>query len=255
MEMKIINFKKYFPNKKIIAFLIIPSFSIIILLFLIGFLKNKKNNIFFKERKEVQKIMENELDSDGDGLKDWEEKLVGSNIFKKDSDGDGLSDNFEIKNGLDPLDPLNKKMSKIKALEKINNKKKVEYLDNKKTLTEKVAIQFLKEGLKLHKSKMISNKSAQLKMVDKIISQNQISLNFHRYKITDLKINDFITRQDFKENLLNVFRKDEKRTMIDDGYLLNKYFITKNLKYLKQIKSNIKIYKNQLHNLKKTYST
>jgi len=36
---------------------------------------------------------ENEKDSDGDGLKDWEEVLLNTNPYNKDSDGDGIEDN------------------------------------------------------------------------------------------------------------------------------------------------------------------
>ncbi len=36
------------------------------------------------------------LDSDGDGLKDWEELLAGTNPKSKDSDGDGIPDGEEV---------------------------------------------------------------------------------------------------------------------------------------------------------------
>lgn len=41
-------------------------------------------------------------DSDGDGLKDWEESLIGTNPQNKDSDSDGTSDGDEIDQGRDP---------------------------------------------------------------------------------------------------------------------------------------------------------
>lgn len=42
-------------------------------------------------------------DSDGDGLKDWEEELWNTNPINSDSDGDGTSDAEEIKKGRNPL--------------------------------------------------------------------------------------------------------------------------------------------------------
>ena len=42
-------------------------------------------------------------DSDGDGLKDWEEALYGTNPQKADTDGDGTPDGEEIRLGRDPL--------------------------------------------------------------------------------------------------------------------------------------------------------
>lgn len=42
------------------------------------------------------------LDSDGDGLLDGEEFLLGTNPREVDTDGDGLGDKWEVDNGLDP---------------------------------------------------------------------------------------------------------------------------------------------------------
>lgn len=43
-----------------------------------------------------------EPDSDGDGLLDNEERLLGTNPYLKDTDGDGLWDSTEIRLGLNP---------------------------------------------------------------------------------------------------------------------------------------------------------
>lgn len=45
------------------------------------------------------------LDSDGDGLKDWEEELWKTESLNPDTDGDGTSDAEEIKAGRNPLRP------------------------------------------------------------------------------------------------------------------------------------------------------
>jgi hypothetical protein len=45
------------------------------------------------------------LDSDGDGLTDSEEVLLGTNPGLVDTDGDGWSDGAEVEAGTDPLDP------------------------------------------------------------------------------------------------------------------------------------------------------
>ena len=42
-------------------------------------------------------------DSDGDGLKDWEENIYGTDPHNADSDGDGTKDGDEIAQGRDPL--------------------------------------------------------------------------------------------------------------------------------------------------------
>jgi len=47
----------------------------------------------------------NPLDSDGDGLSDDEERLLGTDPFNPDTDGDGYPDGLEVALGSDPLDP------------------------------------------------------------------------------------------------------------------------------------------------------
>jgi len=43
------------------------------------------------------------IDSDGDGLNDSDEQLLGTDVNNPDSDGDGLLDGFEVDNGFNPL--------------------------------------------------------------------------------------------------------------------------------------------------------
>ncbi len=46
---------------------------------------------------------EGTVDTDGDGLTDAEERLLGTNPALVDTDGDGFSDGEEVRNGFDPL--------------------------------------------------------------------------------------------------------------------------------------------------------
>ncbi|MDG6223956.1 MAG: hypothetical protein QCI82_00405 [Candidatus Thermoplasmatota archaeon] len=43
-------------------------------------------------------------DTDGDGILDWYEALIGTDPFNPDTDGDGLLDPIELQRGLDPND-------------------------------------------------------------------------------------------------------------------------------------------------------
>lgn len=51
----------------------------------------------------LTQIREAQLDSDSDGLKDWEEKLWGTDPNSSDTDGDGALDGEELKQSRDPL--------------------------------------------------------------------------------------------------------------------------------------------------------
>jgi len=52
-----------------------------------------------------QVIVQYENDSDGDGLTDAEEEVIGTDPENPDTDGDGVSDGQEVIDGTDPLDP------------------------------------------------------------------------------------------------------------------------------------------------------
>lgn len=56
-----------------------------------------------------------DADTDGDGLKDWEEALYGTDIANADTDGDGMNDNDEIKANRSPLVPGAGEGAKIEA--------------------------------------------------------------------------------------------------------------------------------------------
>ncbi|MFW0871404.1 MAG: hypothetical protein ACKKL4_03050 [Patescibacteria group bacterium] len=45
---------------------------------------------------------DNQIDTDGDGLADWEEELYGTSKYRADTDGDGISDAEEVRRGSDP---------------------------------------------------------------------------------------------------------------------------------------------------------
>lgn len=55
------------------------------------------------EKKGSEKIVDENLDTDSDGLPDKIEKVIGTDFEKKDTDGDGYIDFEEVKNGYSPL--------------------------------------------------------------------------------------------------------------------------------------------------------
>jgi hypothetical protein len=53
----------------------------------------------------IERILLNGIDSDGDGLPDEIELLIGTNPFDPDTDHDGYPDGLEVELGSNPLDP------------------------------------------------------------------------------------------------------------------------------------------------------
>ncbi len=75
----------------------------------------------------------NQPDTDGDGLRDWEEKLWGTNKSNPDTDSDGMSDGEEVTSETDPRvpgpQPLTLDVDKSRALiHKLNYGHKVPIL-------------------------------------------------------------------------------------------------------------------------------
>ena len=133
-------------------------------------------------------------DSDGDGLKDWEESLWGTDPTNPDTDGDGTNDNEEIKAGRNPLkagpddlltDPSSGEEKQIKAGG-----------TGKLSLTDKVARNMFasyiiqkKDGVPLPeiKNNVISSIENQLQNAQKsedVFSRNDISISSNESKET-----------------------------------------------------------------------
>ena len=66
-----------------------------------GKLPIEENTEVLEDKKEAK--IDKELDTDQDGLPDYMEKILGTDVNSADTDGDTYSDFDEIKNGYDPL--------------------------------------------------------------------------------------------------------------------------------------------------------
>lgn len=101
------DIKKYLPSKKftIILSSIIFAIAIISITKIFIDINNKNKEKIAVAQKEEIKLREKflELDSDNDGLKDWEEALWKTNINNPDTDEDGTNDGDEVKAYRDPL--------------------------------------------------------------------------------------------------------------------------------------------------------
>ena len=94
---------KYLPSKKFTNALLI-AIGLILLTILLNYLRSGKTN-YDNNNLAVSNSTSSasEIDSDHDGLPDWEEALYGTDPHNPDTDGDGTPDGEEIKEGRDPL--------------------------------------------------------------------------------------------------------------------------------------------------------
>ncbi len=83
--------------------LVLAVLFFIVSLIYAGFVSIKNTDTYTLEDNQKQTPQEQGLiDSDGDGLFDWQEELYGTSKKLRDSDGDGKSDGEEIAAGEDP---------------------------------------------------------------------------------------------------------------------------------------------------------
>ncbi len=232
------------------AYFIIPIFTISALFI--------ANAIFKSQLEGKKKLAENlekkhkDIDTDGDGLYDWEEELAGTDKKNPDTDGDGFSDGLEVSTGSDPLDPLNKEKDVSKILDEVKAQEYNYRLDPSLNNTDRLAYEFLEEGFKLKKDKMDFNKDAQNDVVNRLIRKNKIQINLQKYKISDLKLSENKTKEEFKKDLMKILTDLKKEELLEESLLLNTYLYNGHQrKYLDLIEDNTRIYKNYIERLLK----
>lgn len=95
--------KKYLPSKKFLIALSI-AIGIVIITIVINYLKpnsSKYSNSLATSSSTIPVWAK--IDSDNDGLPDWQEALYGTDPKKSDTDGDGTTDGAEVAQNRDPL--------------------------------------------------------------------------------------------------------------------------------------------------------
>jgi len=94
--------KKYLPSKKFVQALSV-AVVIIVIAILLSYWRPSFNS--YKNTNAITSATStiNNIDSDNDGLPDWEESLYGTDPHNQDTNGDGTLDGEEVKENRDPL--------------------------------------------------------------------------------------------------------------------------------------------------------
>lgn len=200
---------KYLPSKRftlilisiVIALGIIYSFSLLN--------KNQKTDpqllLNAEAKAKVQEFMA--LDSDSDGLKDWEEALWKTDPQKSDTDNDGTNDANEIKLNRDPLkqniNPSNQEPSDKIDPTIIANEKKIEEEYKNLTVTERISRELFAQYIA---TKKIGQDLTETDMIN-ILNNTLIDLpevSFQNHNENELTIIDSSDNETLKKYANNV---------------------------------------------------
>ncbi len=178
---------KYILSKKSIFIILLFTTVIVGGFVIINSSKGPLNNSIVFEKKSNENLSKTliktfEIDTDNDGLKDWEESLWKTDIKNPDTDGDGTKDGDEIKEGRDPLKqgPNDKTEQQNKFPIKITYEKP-------STATGVMAEDFFSKYLELKASGNLNEKT-KVELINSVVGNINIENNIKTYTADDLKI-------------------------------------------------------------------
>lgn len=179
------SIQKYLPSKQFSLFL---GSAIIVGAFIFGVVKiiDSRSSV----RQEIQNIATREiieeLDTDNDGVKDWEEALWGLDLDNADTDGDGVLDGQEVE----------ERRAELRSRDEF-----VDVLEEPTTETEKIARQLLTVALNINQAsggKMTEEEIAAIAQGFMGSIEPQL---VEMYSIGDLKINSSTTAQSYYDEM------------------------------------------------------
>jgi len=204
---------KYLPSKKF-ALIFLSIIIALGIIFGFSFLMKPKTVTVIQEKAETNTKIEEFmiLDSDNDGLKDWEEALWKTDPKIADTDGDGTSDGEEAKLNRNPLVANTAKAGATPSdqadIELIEANKKKDEEFAKLSETDKIAHTLFSQYLasKSASGAPVSDINKQI-ILDTAIANTENS-NVKKYFTSDLKIGTSLsstTIKDYGNNLAQAF--------------------------------------------------
>jgi hypothetical protein len=199
---------KYLPSKKFI-YIILSIILVGLIILGVKALSNRRLNttssdkIAAGQRQNTTFQEFKALDSDNDGLKDWEEALWKTDPNKIDTDGDGTNDAEEIKTNRDPVKPNTAKIGSTPSdqmdSELIAANKKADEEFNKLSDTEKLSRTFFSQYLASKSASGVSlTESDKQIILDTAVSMTEGS-NTPKYSASDIKITNNLSSTTIKE--------------------------------------------------------
>ncbi len=243
---------RFLPSKKLSIFLVV---TLVILGCFFVFYKYEDRKISYFLNLEKQKGVKNATnkiiqqtiknDTDGDGLKDWEETLWKTDPINPDTDGDGTNDNNEILINRNPLiaGPNDSFDDKITSF----NKETTNSLNNKPlTQTDLLSRELFAGYITLKQENQLGTDQEE-QLINNLITKNILTDidSVKNYTLNDLSIIHDNGKETIQQYATQIDLILNPNTEIENDIVIVKEILeTKNKQKLQKIDLNIKIYEN-----------
>lgn len=223
----------------IICFGIIVSFAII-----------SKKTPLYKTSTQAQKNIiaitdtSSDLDTDGDGLKDWEESLIGTDPKNPDTDADGTTDGKEITQGRDPkkAGPNDKANTEVSPL--ATNTPSSE--DD--TLTAQVSRNFFGQYLLAKKGGQEVTPEKAFEIAELVMQNIPVESNAKQYQLKDITIvpKTLESQTFYIETFIKILKANPPKSQENELEIITKAVESQNPADIKKLDLIIQAYKNIL---------
>ena len=240
---------RFLPSKKLLVFLITTLVILVCSFIYFGF-KNKKISYLTNNQKETTQLINKEVqqtlknDSDGDGLKDWEEILWKTDPHNSDTDGDGTGDNSEVLAGRNPLiagpnDFLDKKIATTKNTPENPTSENVPL-----TQTDILSRELFAGYVALKQNDQLGTEQEE-QFIDSLVEKN-LSSQFNiikKYTLDDLNITEDNSQDSLQRYIDELKKIDGLDSNLENEAIITKKAVeTQSRQELEKINSNIKLY-------------
>jgi hypothetical protein len=156
---------------------------------------------------------QSDVDTDHDGLKDWEEALWKTDPNKADTDGDGTPDGEEVKEGRDPAKkgPNDKLSNSVSAGTSVSASGGA---DADLNATDKLARQFFTAYTQAKDSGLSMGSTTQSQIISAALSQRNLVTPTRQYSLGELNVSNDVSITALK-NYMNALGDIEKNHAYD----------------------------------------
>jgi len=186
------------------------------------------------------------LDTDRDGLKDWEEVLLGTDPDKADTDGDGTADGREAASGRNPL---------VKGPNDTEKTMPTSALPNQKlTPTEVMAREFFSRYMELSQVGLARDPQSQAELVGEVLKNGIVLAAPKVYTLKDILVTADTSQQSIRKygnEIGTIFQKNQYEGR-DESVIAKESVDEDDPEILKEIDPIIASYKKIIDGLLKT---